>query len=158
METLAEYVRYVIRGTPNDKAAQAAGISSGTMHYILSGRTNNPKPETLEAIAKAFGRNDVERRLFYAEMMRLSGYLELLPNWPANLGGTHHPPLPTEESVLEPDQLQAAVDELIADFSTDDAEKALGFFERLRREDPEGFRGYVSWRLALKRANEEGRR
>lgn len=152
---LGELLATLMRGHTYKQIADATGLSKGTLSQIVQGQTQSPDPKTLARLARYFGKTEVEQREIYEQMMSLAGYLELLPQGAGAYAGS---PLTLPDRMLAVDQLQEAVAELIADYSTDDAEKALGFFERLRREDPEGFRGYVSWRLAVKRANEEGRR
>ncbi len=43
------------RGWSQNKLARLAGIRQGVLSYIESGRTKNPRIDTLSAIAKALG-------------------------------------------------------------------------------------------------------
>lgn len=84
--TLGEYIRQLMRGrTYRDVAAgtKTKGtkkVSRGTIQQIVAGETLSPGPETLASLALYFGSSDQEQRQIYAEMMRLAGYLELMPN------------------------------------------------------------------------------
>lgn len=79
-ETLQERLQRLIGDTPRIKVAEAAGISTGTLHYLLSGKTTEPKPSTLRAIAETFGGDTLAaKQQTYAELMLLAGYLDLLP-------------------------------------------------------------------------------
>lgn len=80
-QTLQERLQRLIGDTPRLKVADAAGISTGTLHYLLSGKTTEPKPSTLQALAVTFGGNSLEdQQRTYAELMFLAGYLDLLPS------------------------------------------------------------------------------
>lgn len=82
--TLGEYVRQLMRGRSYRDVvtgAKAAGayVARGTIHGIVSGDTEKPNPETLEALARYFGKTEEEQRAIYQELMTLAGYMEFLP-------------------------------------------------------------------------------
>lgn len=79
-ETLQKRLQHLIGDTPRIKVAEVAGISTGTLHYLLSGKTTEPKPSTLRALAESFGGNSLAaKQQTYAELMLLAGYFEMLP-------------------------------------------------------------------------------
>lgn len=80
MSSLAEYVRTLIGELAVGKAAKAAGIAAGTLQYILTGETEEPKPDTLAALALRFGEGKEGQRRAYADMMNLAGYLDMMPD------------------------------------------------------------------------------
>jgi hypothetical protein len=85
--TLATYIKDKIRGRSLrevEKATEAitgTKVSRATLHQLSTGLTERPYPDTLALLAATFAENDqVKTQEYYAEMMSLSGYLDLLPH------------------------------------------------------------------------------
>jgi hypothetical protein len=85
--TLATYVKDKIRGQSLrdvEKATESltgAKVSRATLHQIITGLTQKPSPDTLAILATTFAQNDkTKTEEYYAEMMSLCGYLDLLPS------------------------------------------------------------------------------
>jgi hypothetical protein len=76
---LGQYVKQLMGDASIYTTAQAAGVSNGGLHAIVRGQVEKPTPDVLERLALHFGKADQERREIYAELMRLAGYLELMP-------------------------------------------------------------------------------
>lgn len=77
--TLKDQVRQLIGDTPVMKAAELAGVGTGTLQYLLSGKTTEPKPSTLQLLAETFGGESVvDRQRAYTELMFSAGYLDFL--------------------------------------------------------------------------------
>jgi transcriptional regulator with XRE-family HTH domain len=82
MKTVAAYLAQLKteRDVSYQTIADAIGISSGTLSYIGSGKTEKPAPETLRRIAVYFGGGDAVRAAaIYEEFMNRAGYLDALP-------------------------------------------------------------------------------
>jgi hypothetical protein len=78
--TYSELGRY-FSGLTNDKidrVAQNSEVSRATIYKIRAGKRG--RPDNYEKLALALGRTRREQREIYKTLMRLSGYLDLLPD------------------------------------------------------------------------------
>lgn len=60
-----------------ERTAYQAQVSRSALYNILAGK--RARPDTYERIALALGANRLEQREIYKQLMRFSGYLDLLP-------------------------------------------------------------------------------
>lgn len=91
--------------------ATGVKISRSTLNLIVTGATDKPQPDTLAVLAATFAAGDEEKRkLYYAEMMTLCGYLDLLPEAKANIPS----PYVNEREILDrlPPEVRAYADGL----------------------------------------------
>lgn len=77
--TLAEYLLQLKGERSYERLGEDVGMSPATIFRIANGKTTQPTPDILEKLALHFGRTDQEQRDIYATMMRLAGYLDLMP-------------------------------------------------------------------------------
>lgn len=99
---LAQYVDSLRGGTSYRDAAAEIGVSRGSLHSIVIGRTKNPSPYVLSKIAEYYGNNYVDQQKIYATLMKLAGYLDLMPR--AVLDFTDlpsFPPSPVPQEIME---------------------------------------------------------
>jgi hypothetical protein len=61
-----------------DRVAADSEVSRATIYSIRSGRRG--RPEKYERLALAIGKTRIEQREVYKTLMRLSGFLDLLPD------------------------------------------------------------------------------
>lgn len=77
--TLGEYLLQLKGDLSYEKIGEDVGMSPATIYKIVVGKTTQPTPDVLDKLAVYFGASDPEQRAIYAEMMRLAGYLERMP-------------------------------------------------------------------------------
>lgn len=77
--TLGDYVLQLKGDLSYERIGEDIGMSPATIYKIAVGKTTQPTPDVLDKLAVYFGATDQEQRAIYAEMMRLAGYLERMP-------------------------------------------------------------------------------
>ena len=99
---LAQYVDNLRGRTSYRNAGAKIGISGGSLHKIAIGSVQKPSPRTLVKIAQYYGESEADQQKIYATLMKLAGYLDLMPR--AVLHFTDLPPTPSSpvpEKIME---------------------------------------------------------
>lgn len=74
---LARYFTALI-GDNLDRIVADSDVGRTTVYNVRNGK--RARPENYERLALAIGKNRIEQREIYKNLMRFSGYLDLLPN------------------------------------------------------------------------------
>ena len=83
--TLSDYIQKLKGDVSYHQLAKDSGISSNTWHKLIKDKKRNPTPDILMRIASYYGSTQQEQQNIYADLMRLSGYLDMMPQsiWPS---------------------------------------------------------------------------
>lgn len=75
---LSKYFKPLIEDKGIENVAYESQLSRATIYNIANGK--RARPDNYERLALAIGKNRIEQREIYKNLMRFSGYLDLLPN------------------------------------------------------------------------------
>ena len=73
-------IRFPSKGDSSyNDAAKETGVSTNTLYKIIKAQTSNPTPDILSKLATAYGATKQRQRQIYADLMRLAGYMDMMP-------------------------------------------------------------------------------